>query len=123
MKNIFLKAIDILTKKRINRLEYLVYNIAIYAAIAIIVWALKLTGNQFINKYIILIFPLIWIYLFGSFSVKRFHDLGVPGYSAFLLLLPVFNLFILFSLLTRKGDIGSNDYGNESDGVFKMKDF
>ena len=52
-----------------------------------------------------------------SAVVRRFHDFNWGGLSIFFLLIPFVNIVIVFMLLFRSGTRGTNDYGNEPDGV------
>ena len=48
----------------------------------------------------------------GAFPVvKRFHDLDRPGSHYWLLLIPIYNLYLGLVLLFKKGTLGSNKYG------------
>ena len=50
-------------------------------------------------------------------AVRRFHDFNWGGASVLLLLIPLVNIVIIFVLLFRSGTRGTNDYGNEPDGL------
>jgi uncharacterized membrane protein YhaH (DUF805 family) len=43
--------------------------------------------------------------------VKRFHDLDRPGRAYWLLLVPFYNIYLMFVLLFRRGTAGANRYG------------
>ena len=43
--------------------------------------------------------------------IRRFHDLGRPGTGFWLLFIPVYNLYITWLLLTRRGPEEDNEYG------------
>jgi uncharacterized membrane protein YhaH (DUF805 family) len=49
--------------------------------------------------------------LMAWFTVKRFHDMNRSGWSYFLLLIPLFNIYVGFQLLLVKGTDGPNRYG------------
>ena len=44
-------------------------------------------------------------------AVKRLHDLDRPGAHYWLLLVPVYNMYLTFLLFLRPGTEGSNDFG------------
>ena len=44
-------------------------------------------------------------------DVKRFHDLDRPGTHFWLLLIPVYNIYLGLLLLFKKGTAGENTYG------------
>jgi uncharacterized membrane protein YhaH (DUF805 family) len=48
----------------------------------------------------------------GAFQVvKRLHDLGRPGWHYWLLLIPIYDIYLALVLLFCKGTAGSNSYG------------
>jgi len=51
--------------------------------------------------------------LASSLIVKRFHDLGRSGVWWWALLIPVYNIYLAIGLLTERGNIGSNEYGED----------
>jgi MFS transporter, ACS family, hexuronate transporter len=65
----------------------------------------------------IMIAPLIGLFALVAFAyqaVKRLHDLDRPASQFFRLLIPVYQLFPLFELLTKPGTTGANRYGSET---------
>jgi len=51
----------------------------------------------------------------GLQVVKRLHDLGWPGWQYAYFIIPVYNLYFLFVLLTQAGQEGENQYGPNPD--------
>lgn len=48
----------------------------------------------------------------GSFlTVKRYHDIEKPGWYYWLLLIPLYNIYLAILLLFKKGTTGPNAYG------------
>ncbi len=45
--------------------------------------------------------------------IKRFHDLGKPGWSILLILLPLYNIYLAAILFGKKGQPNLNEYGTE----------
>jgi len=45
--------------------------------------------------------------------VKRLHDVGRPGSHYWLLLVPIYSLYLGLVLLIQKGDEGTNHYGSD----------
>jgi len=45
--------------------------------------------------------------------VKRLHDIGRPGSHYWLLLLPIYSLYLGLALLFQKGIEGANEYGSD----------
>ena len=56
---------------------------------------------------------LIPAVLTSSFVVRRFHDVGKSGNWWFALLIPIYNIHLAIGLLTERGTIGSNQYGED----------
>ena len=56
----------------------------------------------------------IGILLGSSFIVRRFHDLGKSGMWWFALLIPFYNIHLAIGLLTERGTIGPNQYGEDT---------
>lgn len=57
-----------------------------------------------------------------SFSVKRAHDLGKPGWFAALTFIPVVNIWPYYEFAFLKGTDGSNEYGPEPIGTGVVAD-
>ena len=59
---------------------------------------------------------LVWIagiVVWAFLVVKRLHDLGKPGWHYWLMLVPVYNLYLGIILLFQKGIEGPNEYGED----------
>ena len=58
-------------------------------------------------------------------AVKRLHDLGRPGWHYWLLLIPLYNIYLAIVLLFVKGTPGTNPYGVDpllhSEGVAQLE--
>ena len=52
---------------------------------------------------------LIWLSL--SLDAQRLHDLNRSGWHVLLLLVPLYNIYLVFVLLLKKGTEGPNQYG------------
>lgn len=65
---------------------------------------------------------LILIFISLSISVRRLHDVDKSGFYLFLLLVPIANLFVPIWLVSTKGSVGENKYGEEDKGfsVYKL---
>ena len=53
--------------------------------------------------------------------VKRFHDLDRPGKQYYLLLIPLYNLYLFLVLLFKKGTPGENQYGTDPQSAGKSQ--
>ena len=47
----------------------------------------------------------------GFLVIRRLHDLGKPGTHSWLLLVPMYNIYLQLILLFAKGVTGQNQYG------------
>lgn len=72
---------------------------------------LGLTGEYGVSLLILL--GIINFYVVIVMAIKRFHDLGLPGLSIFLLLIPIINILVFLQLLAIKGNVGKNKYGED----------
>ncbi|CAH2213244.1 conserved protein of unknown function [Tepidibacter aestuarii] len=45
--------------------------------------------------------------------IQRLHDLDKSSIYALLLLVPIYNIFLILCILFKRGTIGSNQYGND----------
>lgn len=106
-------------KGRINRTDYictlcyLIISVALFGMYAfvsnnIILWAIF--SSYFLAFIIIPVF----------ITVQRLYDIGRPGTDFMLILIPLYNIYIFFILLIKKGITGLNEYGD--DPVEKMKE-
>lgn len=51
-----------------------------------------------------------------SISIRRLHDVDKSGFYLLLLLLPIVNFLVPIWLVSTKGSVGKNKYGNEDKG-------
>ncbi len=57
------------------------------------------------------VFLILYIYIEVCLTVRRFHDLDRSGGDYFLLLVPLYNIFVAFELQFKKGTVGPNRFG------------
>lgn len=60
--------------------------------------------------------PIVGVIVAGGWAgiavtVKRLHDLGRPGWHWFLLMVPIYNIYLGLVLLLKKGEETRNRYG------------
>ncbi len=102
---------------RIGRKEYLISSLmvtllAVAASIAALSFALG--NSQSDTPNVIAIAATLVSYVMQSaLMVRRFHDLGKPGWHYWLTLVPFYNLYVGVILLFTQGAKGSNQYGPE----------
>ena len=59
------------------------------------------------------IVSLIPVFLTSTLIVKRFHDVGKSGWWWFALLIPIYDIHLAIGLLTERGTVGPNPYGED----------
>ncbi len=101
-------------KGRANRAWYFWHVLLDDVLIFSVVIALVVLGTVVGNPIIVL--PLIGAIIAATWAalaitVKRLHDLGRPGWHWFLFGIPLYNMYLGFVLLLRKGTAGPNQYG------------
>ena len=47
-----------------------------------------------------------------AITVKRLHDIGRPGWHWWLLMIPLYNIYLALVLLFKQGSIGPNEFGH-----------
>jgi len=111
MKNIFEKMGKFFaTKGRINRAKFLIYSIFMVLLLNLIT---ELYKGLLIQKFLVLLVFVISIVKYISITVKRFHDIEMPGNNIILLIVPIINIYFYFLLLIKKGTDGKNLYGDD----------
>ncbi len=63
------------------------------------------------NLFLIFIVQIFLAFLFSFITVKRLHDLGRRSWHFWLLLVPLYGLYLGILLLAQKGVNGTNEYG------------
>ena len=78
----------------------------------------KLCG-LFLPKFIVnlmaLAYMIYMIYAMFALCIKRLHDLNLAGWYSVALLIPFLNIVFIAHLCVKKGDLGSNKYGEALD--------
>lgn len=112
---------------RIGRVKYLLGIILLSIASAIVGFLLSMfsvsllisnaknLGAMFMLVIILDIIVCVTLFITSLFLVmKRFHDIGKSGKWWFALLIPIYNIHLTISLLTERGIVGPNPYGNDT---------
>ncbi len=102
-------------KGRAGRLEYFLHNLFDDLALIIVAVLMAIIIPQFEGMTEVLALLFIVVFIAGIWSgiavtSRRLHDLGRPGSHLFFLLIPIFNIFLGFLLLFKKGVEGPNMY-------------
>lgn len=99
---------------RANRSWYFWHIVLDDVLIITLAIALLLVGDAFGSGLVV--FPLVGLIVAGfwagtAITVKRLHDLGRSGWDWFLLLVPLYNVYLGCILLFKKGTDGPNAFG------------
>lgn len=99
---------------RVNRLWYFLHILLDDLVIIGLIIALIAVGG--ILDTPLFFVPLIGVILGGcwaaiALTVKRLHDLDRPGWHWWLLMVPLYNLYLSLVLLFGRGTVGPNRYG------------
>lgn len=95
---------------RLNRIRYFIYYYVVNALI--LVYAGLFTETETFAYVAIITICVAFIYYNSCVQIiKRLHDLGRPGTHLFMLLIPVYNVYLSLILLFISGDSGTNKYG------------
>lgn len=90
---------------RINRLQYFLYILALNA-----VGYFAQKSDNLLVVIPLLLAGLLLISVGICVMIRRFHDLDRPGTHLWLLLIPIYNLYLGLVLLLKKGTAGKNRY-------------
>jgi uncharacterized membrane protein YhaH (DUF805 family) len=101
---------------RVNRGWYF-FHVLLDDLVIITLMILMVTVTGILETPILLL-PMLGV-VFGGFwaaiavTVKRLHDLDRPGWHWWLLMVPLYNIYLGFVLLFQKGTVGPNRYGHD----------
>lgn len=98
---------------RLNRARYFWTTTALTVALLIIAFSVigaSGAGEEATGGIIIILY-IGYLVLAAFQVVKRFHDLDRPGSHYWLLLIPLYNLYLGVVLLFKRGTEGDNKYG------------
>ncbi|ERJ95123.1 hypothetical protein HMPREF1992_00831 [Selenomonas sp. oral taxon 892 str. F0426] len=77
----------------------------------------EMTEASSVVMHLLALLPLILMVVFGAGAfmliIRRWHDLGKSGWLSLLMLIPLFNFFVLIFLWAKKGTDGPNTYGDD----------
>ncbi|MFA7315600.1 MAG: DUF805 domain-containing protein [Candidatus Paceibacterota bacterium] len=94
---------------RIGRLDYF-FILLIHVIFNVLIVLLNPESVLILILVIPVSLGVFWLYVCAI--VKRFHDLNKSGSNFWLLLIPIYNIYLTLGLLLfRKGTNGSNMYG------------
>ncbi|HEX9885614.1 MAG TPA: DUF805 domain-containing protein [Longimicrobiales bacterium] len=100
---------------RVNRSWYfwhtLLDGVAITAMIIVLIVAMTVLGDPGL-----LVLPIAGVMVAGvaaevAVTVKRLHDVERPSWHWWLLLVPVYNIYLALTLVFQRGTLGPNAYG------------
>lgn len=103
---------------RANRFQYIVATFSLFGLIAsgVVFW--QTVWDHFENPWFMLLFRVIAIIFVGSFSlswisltVRRFHDIGKRWFFVPLMVVPIYNVYLIVILYFRAGEKRVNEFG------------
>jgi uncharacterized membrane protein YhaH (DUF805 family) len=108
------------TGGRANRAWYLWH--IILDDIAMVTAGVGLLVLAVVTGIPLLILPAIGVFVAGFWAgvcvtIKRLHDIDRPGWHWWLLLIPLYNIYLGLSLLFVKGTSGPNQFGGDPLGA------
>ena len=100
---------------RLNRAKYFWYSVLLWVIFVVLILISSLLISKYVSSglgiVLSIIFYVLLVILEASLVVKRFHDLDRPGTHFWLLLIPIYNIYLSLVLLFQKGTAGENKYG------------
>jgi uncharacterized membrane protein YhaH (DUF805 family) len=100
-------------------LRFVIPWCAAYSALALLDGAIGQWNARSHFGLLSAIFLALSIYPWTTLSVKRLHDLNVPGWVALILCIPIADLLAAVWLFARSGSPGENQYGPRSTSAFR----
>lgn len=97
---------------RLNRGKFFLYNVLI----SIIANIGTMIVSYSDNLLVVLLAAVLSIALAVAsimITIQRLHDINRPGIHFLLLLVPLYNIYLGFVLLLKKGTDGPNQYGED----------
>ncbi|WP_099192081.1 DUF805 domain-containing protein [Tepidibacter mesophilus] len=114
MKNLFT------SEGRINRSKYIHYNFIAFIICSLINLTMNSIpfddGNVFVFIFISLL-VITYLIFYICLIVQRLHDLNRSGIHILLLLIPIYDVYLKFIILFKKGTNGPNQYGEDPLGI------
>lgn len=97
------------TKGTLTRSQYISLTLMLYIVFTIIYSLSEMNISSLVKPILLIVFGLC-LYLFVCITIRRFHDLGLPGDNFFLLFIPLLNIYFFIRLFFQKGVPGENKY-------------
>ncbi|WP_445330234.1 DUF805 domain-containing protein [Tepidibacter sp. Z1-5] len=98
---------------RMNRFKYFGYQLLFLTIHFILnINSFSFTENFSYNN-ILFPLPLPYAIIFIYLTIQRLHDINRPKLHIFLLLIPIYNIYLSFLLYFKKGSYGFNKYGED----------
>ncbi|MCP4318384.1 MAG: DUF805 domain-containing protein [Hyphomicrobiales bacterium] len=102
---------------RIGRAPYILgtlLQIAIFAILFTQILAFPEDSVQFTYwSLVFFAYALVFVWIMVAMSVKRLHDMEIPGAVVLCLFVPVVSIIAFLVMCVWKGTDGPNDYGND----------
>ena len=103
---------------RVNRAKYFGMVLVISVGTQVLAFAAGVGigvggGSEQIAGVLGLVIGILGAFTVAVQVVKRLHDIGKPGAHYWLLLIPIYNIYLGLVLLFKKGNEGPNEYGDD----------
>ena len=98
-------------KGRLNRGRYFLYMLAC-GAVSFLSGLLSGTEFEILAILVILVYVICGIVMVCQI-VRRLHDLDRPASNYWLLLIPIYNIYLFLILLFQQGTTGVNSFGQD----------
>jgi len=106
------------TDGRAGRLEYIIHSVADVAIILLSIISIEFIESAFgieADSDVTMV-GIIFVVIAGMaaelcVTIRRFHDLGMTGWTLFATIIPIYNIYLAIILLFKKGEPSENQYG------------
>jgi len=106
------------TDGRAGRLEYFIHSFADAVIILLSLLAIGFIESAFdIEADVdVTMVGILFVVIAGGIAelcvtIRRFHDLGMTGWTLFATIIPIYNIYLGCILLFKKGEVTNNKYG------------
>jgi len=93
---------------RLNRQPYFWYGLLI-----LVIFSILIVIFQHVSTLLVRVLDVLDLVVASFLVVKRLHDLNRPGWHYWLLIIPLYNIYLGLVLIFQKGTVGPNPYGED----------
>lgn len=96
-------------KGRLNRVKHFFITVLLYIPVLIICQPTQ----DVLLAFLVFMLSIVYFILSTCAIVQRLHDIERPGTHIFLLLIPIYHIYLVILLFFKKGTDGPNKYGDD----------